>query len=148
MRWPVVGVSVVALVVMLAGCFQPHADDLAGEGTDPSLPGIVVTGEATWNGKEWIVTAEARNQGPATYKIDTGCSSPFSLEARAAKGQPYGEVQCRAYSMPIDFRPGQNVTRAWVVHPEDFDWGGAVHFTVVFSEAEGPGQIRVALKAE
>jgi hypothetical protein len=141
LRSAVLAASALAL---LAGCLDSHGAK-AGTATDPSLPGIELSGNATWDGGKWVVTADAVNRGGTTYRVDTGCSSPFGLEARADKGEPYQEVQCLAYTPPIDFPPGRTAHRGWTVDPGPLGWSGKAHFTVSFEDAEDTGQVRLQL---
>lgn len=136
--------AAVAAALLLAGCAGSHrAQD--GAGTDPSLPGVRIWGNATWDGDSWVVTADAANQGPQTYRIDAGCDSPFGLEAHADKGEPFVEVQCLAYTEPIPFRPGDRAHRGWMVPAEELGWSGQAHFTVSFQDAGGVGRIELEL---
>lgn len=140
MRW----LAAVGFLVLAAGCLEDH-HARAGEGTDPSLPGIEVSGNATWDGDSWVVTAEATNRGTRTYRIDTGCGSPLGLDARSAEGEPFIADACDAYTEPIAFRPGDQARKGWIVPAEDLDWSGRAMFTVNFSDADGVGHISVGL---
>jgi hypothetical protein len=138
------------LAVLLAGCagLGQGADPLErreGSGTDASLPGVRVSGNSTWDGDSWAVRAEARNEGSRTYRVDAGCDSPFSLEAEAERGEPYGEVRCLSYTPPVPFRPGETLRRGWDVDPGALRWSGEARFTVVFEDAESAGEVRVPL---
>lgn len=138
-----------AALALLGGCTGPHADPgnpKGGPATDPSLPGIELAGNATWDGGAWHVSADASNRGTQTYRIPAGCDSPFTLEARADGGEPYGEVHCLAYTEPVPFAPGDAAHRGWTVKPGDFHWTGQAHFTVGFHDADRTGEVRAALR--
>lgn len=137
-------VLVACILALLAGCMDSHkAQD--GTAMDPSLPGVELSGNATWDGGRWVVTADAVNRGERTYRIDTGCGSPFGLEARADKGEPYQEVQCLSYTAPIAFPPGDTAHRGWTIDPEPMGWSGKAHFTVRFHDVERTGEVRLRL---
>jgi hypothetical protein len=126
------------LGVLLGGCMtaQDHASQ-TGAGGNPTVPGIRLSGNATWSDGVWVVSAEAMNRGSTTYRIDAGCSSPLGLDATADEGTPYQEVQCDAYTEPIPFRPGEKVSRSWTIDAEALGWSGHAHFIVAFRDAGG-----------
>ena len=142
MRW----LAFTAMVLMVAaGCAAPPPSHFERVGTDPSLPGIIVSANASLDGDAWHAFAKAVNQGSRTYKVDTFCQSPFGLEAKADQGEAYYEAQCLAYAQPVAFKPGETVKHTWTIKPAEFRWQGTAHFTVHFSDAEGVGEISIVL---
>ena len=132
------------LLVAVAGCASAPSN-YTGNATDPSLPGVLLAGNATLRGDVWQVRAKAFNQGTQTYQIETGCGSPINLWAHADAGDPYREAQCLAYTPPVPFGPGQTAARTWNVHAGDLHWSGSAHFTLTFTEADNVRHIVLAL---
>lgn len=88
----------------------------------PEYAGIVVHGSLSVGKDAVHVAALARNEGDRTYRVETGCSTPWSEELfrgdRERVGLREPAAQCEAF-MLTDFAPGDE-------RPFNVDWDGRV----------------------
>ena len=83
-----------ALLLLLAGCMAPTAQEVAvahESASSPDLPGVTVDGFHNVTGRLHAIELVARNEGPATYYVYTSQSGAFSDSMRG----PDGEVAVR-----------------------------------------------------
>lgn len=111
------GVALTVLAAALGGCMQDDqiVQPLPTAATSPELPGIRVTGQvfdsfvgAPSDGRHRLV-ATAENDGPASYRVESLCSSPWSerfLDDQGATFEAREPVfHCLAFQLG-DFPPG------------------------------------------
>lgn len=122
-------VAVTALLVLVAGCADPAADDAPANGPfaahdeerlvpqTANYTGLVVRGKVTGEGARLDLAATASNDGPRTYRVETGCGEPWREELlrdgeRLQMREPV--VRCLAFALR-DFRPGDFIPfkRTW-----------------------------------
>jgi hypothetical protein len=86
-----------------------------------SYPGLRVTGSLDGAGHKLTVQASADNEGNRTYRVETGCTTPWSEDLRSDREtllmrEP--TATCLAYALS-DYAPGEEITR-------EFVWDGKV----------------------
>ncbi len=107
-----------AVLTLLPGCVSPqettfpvhHQTHEAGD--SELFPGLVVRGTLDGSGEALEVTAVARNDGPRTYRVETGCTTPwtevvFQGETTLRHRRPV--ATCLAFAVR-EFAPGENLT--------------------------------------
>lgn len=119
---------VVLVILLLAGCMQsvdrpPLRARLTHLQVPPSeeYPGVVVRGFLGGTDRGLRVQAEARNDGNVTYKVETGCTTPWRDTLYFGNDtvpfrQP--EPRCDAFALR-SFAPGDDLDY-------DVEWDGRV----------------------
>lgn len=105
-------------LALLPGCLSPdaavfpvHHETREAGGSD-LFPGLVVRGTLQGSGEALQVEVLARNDGPRTYRVETGCTTPWTEvvyqgETDLQHRRPV--ATCLAFAVR-DFAPGDNLT--------------------------------------
>jgi hypothetical protein len=113
--------------IVAAGClddgaslFVPGQETRAAAETD-TYPGLSLQGTLQV-GHSAVVEATAANNGTRTYKVETGCSTPWDSTLWDATGSQMDiqapQVQCMSFALR-DFAPGKTETHT-------FTWNGTL----------------------
>lgn len=116
-------ISAVLVALLFAGCIADPPPTLKARAEtrevpdSPEYPGLTLRGTLSVDGDRLTVDAVARNDGNRTYKVESGCGTPwlvelFRGEERLEMREP--QPRCLAYSL-TEFAPGTSMefTTSW-----------------------------------
>jgi hypothetical protein len=107
----------VLVVLLFAGCLADGPPTLKARAEtqevpdSPDYPGLTLRGTMSVDGDHLTINAMAHNDGNWTYKVESGCNTPWSVEL--FRGDERLEMQepqprCLAYAL-TEFAPGTSM---------------------------------------